>query len=156
MKLMLFQQAVEHLGVTDTETFKREVKRHRCGYQRGGIMKVDVEKFEAAVDAEFANDIENAPKPKTRSTGSDLGIIMARLSQDKKRREGKLKKIAAAQAATENAVNGYERSKFQREVRKLENELKLQDERHAADEKRRDAILSGSDADNGERDGDAQ
>jgi hypothetical protein len=146
MELMNYQQAIEHLGVTDIETFNRDVKRHRCMVKRGGVVKIDVQKFETILEAEFAEATAtmSTVKAKKRSVGSDLGIISARLSQDDKRRKAKLLKIAAAKEAMKAAKSAYERDKFQREVQKLENELKLQDERHTADEKRREEILNGS------------
>ncbi|RPH93353.1 hypothetical protein EHM69_10525 [candidate division KSB1 bacterium] len=148
MNLVLYKEAVERLGVTNEEVFKRDTKRLGCFYQRSGIIKIDVDKFQSAMDAEFemaAKDV-SAPKARKRSAGSDLGIVMARLSQDEKRRKAKLQKIADVKEAMVATKTAYERGKLQRELKKLENELKLQDERHIADEQRRDEILNSEDS----------
>jgi hypothetical protein len=147
MNLVLFNQAVELLGVTDIQTFKRDAKRLGCLFVRSGVTKVDVEKFQALNDAEIAKAAEAASKPKAkkRSTGSDLGIISARLARDEKNRQAKQKKIADTKYAITTAATAYERGKLQRDLQKLEDDLKAQDKRHAADEARRDAILSGVD-----------
>ncbi|MDD5088571.1 MAG: hypothetical protein PHI18_07220 [bacterium] len=133
------------LGVTNVEAFKRDAKRFGCLFEKSGIVKIDVEKFQLALDAEFAKAAEAASRPVERKRGpsSDLGLVNARLAQHDTRRHAKLEKITAIKAAITSATTVYERGKLQRDLTKAEAELQRLDDGHQRDLKRRDEILNG-------------
>jgi hypothetical protein len=145
MNLVLLQQAMEQFGATDAVAFRADAKKRGCLFERAGIAKVDVEKLQSVLDAEFERMAEAAStaKEKTRRAGSDLGLVTARLAQYEGRKARKLAKIAEVRKAVANAATVYERQKLDRQLEKLEAEAQRLDAGKAADEKRRDEILNG-------------
>ncbi|MBU0508257.1 hypothetical protein KKH27_05410 [bacterium] len=149
MNLVLIQQAMEQFGATDAVAFKAEAKKRGCLFERAGIAKVDVEKFQSVIDAEFERMAEAAStgKSRPRRASSDLGLLMARLAQYEGRKARKLARIAEIREAIANADTPYERQKLTSQMERLEAEAQRLDAGKAADEKRRDDILN---SDNGE------
>jgi hypothetical protein len=150
MKLILFNEAIELLGVTDSNTFKRDAKRFGCLFQRSGIIKIDVEKFQSAMDAEFAKAAEAVSKraERKRGPGSDLGLVNARIAQYEGRRKAKLEKIAGLKEAINSAKTAHERGNLQRDLTKAEAELQRLDDGYQRDLKRREEILNANEGSN--------
>jgi predicted nucleic acid-binding Zn-ribbon protein len=147
MKLIFLNEAMELCGATDPKAFKANVKKHHCLYERAGIAKVDVEKFQSVLDAEFSAMADAAKNRKAikDTAGKQLGLVRARLAQYEKRMAKKQTKIAAAEKAVADAKDRYSRTKAEAEVAKLRREYDNLVAGKARDEQLLDELLNGGD-----------
>ena len=146
MDLTTLDAAMAKLGATDPVAFKSEAKKRGCLYERAGIVKIDLERFEAALDSEFETLAQSAAKPKMskRSSGSELGLILARLALNPQRIEAKQRKIKVAEAKLATASTPYEQHKIKRELERLNDELQRLLDGQKRDISQRDAILNSN------------
>jgi hypothetical protein len=145
MNLTTLDAAMTHVGATDPKAFEAKVKELGCRYEFAGIVKVDIDRLEAALNGEFEKIAEAASVPKTKAhrEGSDLGLIIARLALYPKRFEGKQAKIKTVEDKLAAATTPYEQHKLTRELKKLNDELQRLHDGKARDIALRDAILNG-------------
>jgi hypothetical protein len=146
MNLVTVEAAMVHTGATDSKLFMAKVEKLGCLYQVAGIVKVDIDRLEAALNTEFEKIAADAsaPKEKVRREGSDLGLILARLALNPKRIEVKKQKIKDAETQLTASATPYERHKLKRVLEKLNSELQSLLDGQARDLALRDAILNGS------------
>lgn len=143
-RFMPLLSAMQHFQATIESEFVKSAKKHKCYYMKGGIVKIDVQKLEIAINAEFARAQANSANRKTRepSPGRDLGLIEARLTRYPARIEVKKDKIKSNHAAVRAADSPYLKRKLMKDLKKLENELAKMEESYQRDLKRRDEILN--------------
>ena len=146
MNLATMDVAMARVGATDAEAFKVKTKKLGCLYEYAGVVKVDIDKLEAALNSEFEKIAEkvSAPKAKPRREGSDLGLILARLALNPQRIEAKKQKIKDAESKLASASTPYEKVKIKRELAKLNDELQRLLDGQTRDISQRDAILNSN------------
>jgi hypothetical protein len=145
MKLVFLNDAMAQCNATDLAAFKATAKKHGCLFERGGIVKIDVETLQTALDAEFAvmADAKKKREVAPNSAGKQIGLVKARLAQVDARLAKKQAKIDIATKAVANAKNRYSRMTAETELAKLRREYDNLVAGKGRDEALLDEMLNG-------------
>ena len=137
--------AMEQMEATDMKEFVRVAKLHKCYFEKAGIIRIDVVGLQHLIDQDFAEAQEQAAKRKAapRNTGSDYGLVEARIRLYPKRIADKKAKIAEAETKVKTAETPHHGHKAQKELTKLQGKLKALIKGQKRDEQRRDDYLNG-------------
>lgn len=136
--------AMEQTEATDQKEFIRVAKLHKCYFEKAGIVRIDVVTLQRLIDQDFAEAQEQAAnrKPATRSAGSDLGLVKARIKLFADRIEKKDAKIAAMEADVKAAKTPYERKQAEKKLQKLLTERAVLEEGHKRDLARLEELMN--------------
>jgi len=140
--------AAARFGVADIDKFRKSVKGLKCLIRVADLDFIDLERFNNRLREKAQAHAEAALRPITtrHKSGSQIGILRARLAQVPKHIARKEEAIESARQVLGAAANAYERTRASKALEMLEAGLKKLRQNKVADEDALNRILNPEDS----------